>query len=164
MTAPRKSLMVAVANNQVIGRNNDLPWRLSSDLKRFKELTMGHPIIMGRKTYESIGRPLPGRQNIVVTRQPDLQFEGVTMASSLAAACAACPAADELFIIGGAALFAEGLASADRVYFTRVEAEPEGDVYFPVFPTDDWHCISEQAVPADEKNEYPTRFQIWERQ
>lgn len=125
------SVIVAVAENGVIGRDNTLPWHLPEDLKRFKALTMGHPIVMGRKTFESIGKPLPGRQNIVVSRNPAYAPAGVTVAGDLKSALAAAEASDEVFVIGGAALFEEALNRADRVYLTKIHRSYEGDVHFP---------------------------------
>lgn len=126
------SLIVAMTDGRVIGKNNQLPWRLSEDLKRFKKITMGHPIIMGRKTFESIGKPLPGRQNVVVTNNPDFQADGVTVAHGFCAALAACEqGTPEKFVIGGAALFEAALPQADRLYLTLIHHPFKGDVYFP---------------------------------
>ncbi len=125
------SIIVAMTDERVIGRDNALPWRLPEDLKRFKAITMGHPIIMGRKTFESIGRPLPGRRNIVVTSQPEPR-EGLQMAGSLGEALGLCPPEEgECFVIGGARLFAEALPIVDKIYLTLVHARIPGDVYFP---------------------------------
>lgn len=125
------SLIVAVAENGVIGKNNTLPWRLPEDLKRFKAITWGHPIVMGRKTFESLGRPLPGRLNLVVTRNPDYRPEGATVATSLEDALKKAGSAEEAFVIGGSALFKEALPKADRVFLTRLHRAFDGDVYFP---------------------------------
>lgn len=136
------SLAVAVAENGVIGRNNALPWHLPDDLKWFKRVTLGKPIIMGRKTFESIGRPLPGRPNIVVTGTPDWTAEGVHVAHGLKDAVALGETLkgpdDEIVVIGGARLFAESLECADRLYLTEVHMRPEGDVFFPPFDRSRW--------------------------
>jgi dihydrofolate reductase len=126
------SLIVAMTDDRVIGINNQLPWHLSDDLKRFKKITMGHPIIMGRKTYESIGRPLPGRKNIVITNNKEFFAEGVSVAHGLREAIAMCPAdSPERFVIGGAGLFESALPMADRLYLTLIHHPFKGDVHFP---------------------------------
>jgi dihydrofolate reductase len=160
-----RSIIVAAAENGVIGRRGQLPWRLSADLQRFKQLTMGHTVLMGRKTYESISRPLPGRRMIVITRQPDYEAADVEIAHSLPAACGLAATANETeaFIIGGAEIFREALSHADRLYFTRVHAAIDGDVYFPRFDRADWRFISQEEHPADAKNDYPFTFQTYER-
>lgn len=135
---PRICLIAAMAANRVIGRNNALPWHLSADLKRFKALTMGHPVVMGRKTYESIGKPLPGRRNLVITRSRDYAAPCCEVVHSLDAALAACHGAHELFIIGGAELYRESLARAHRLEFTEIHAEFEGDAIFPAFSMSEW--------------------------
>ena len=122
------SLIVAASRNGVIGANNRLPWHLPADLKRFKQLTMGHPILMGRKTFESIGKPLPGRTNLVITRQKDFQCCGATATHSLEEALLICDREDEIFVIGGAEIFRQALPFADRIYLTRIERNFEGDV------------------------------------
>jgi dihydrofolate reductase len=166
----RISIIVALAPNGVIGRNGTLPWRLSDDLKRFKRLTMGHTIIMGRRTWESIGRPLPGRTTIVVTRQHDYQLpEGVHIAGSLDEAIdiAAARNEEEAFVVGGAELYHEALSRVDRFYFTEVAADVEGDTYFPLnfdtFDWDEWETIETEAHDADEKNEYAFIFVTMQR-
>lgn len=125
------SIIVAMAENRIIGKDNRLPWHLPEDLKHFKEITMGKPVIMGRKTYESIGRPLPGRENIVLTRNKSYQAKGAKVISSLQEAIKACPSAEEIFIIGGAELYKETLSKADRLYLTVIHKDFEGDAYFP---------------------------------
>jgi len=132
------SLIAAVARNQVVGIDNKLPWHLPEDLKYFKATTSGHPIIMGRKTYDSIGRPLPGRHNIVVTRDPQWQADGVTVTHSLTAAQQAAGAAQETFLIGGATLYQEALSLADRLYLTEIDADFEGDAHFPAWNKSDF--------------------------
>ena len=157
------SLIVAVSRNGVVGRNGALPWQLPADLKHFKAVTMGKPVVMGRKTYESIGRPLPGRLNIVVTRNPDFLAEGCTVVASLDEAIRAGAGVEEIFVIGGAELYRAALASADRIYFTRVEADVEGDTFFPSFDEAAWRVVSSEAHAADEKNAMAFRFEILER-
>ncbi|MDD5296004.1 MAG: dihydrofolate reductase [Rhodocyclaceae bacterium] len=129
----RLSLIAALARNGVIGRDNTLPWRLPDDLKRFKALTLGHPILMGRKTWESLGRPLPGRENVVVTRNPAYQATGCRIVHSLPEAIGACAHWDEVFVIGGGELYAQALPFAHTLYLTEVQAEVEGDARFPDF-------------------------------
>ena len=135
---PRICLLAALAANRVIGRNNALPWHLPADLKRFKALTMGHPVVMGRNTHESIGRPLPGRRNLVISRNRDYSAPGCEMVHSLDEAIAACSGAQEIFIIGGAELFRESLPRAHCLEFTEIRAEFEGDVTFPEFSMAQW--------------------------
>jgi dihydrofolate reductase len=159
------SLIVAAAENGVIGRGNQLPWRLSADLRRFKQLTMGHAVIMGRRTFESIGRPLPGRRMIVVSRQGDFRPQGVQRASSLDEACqAAAEHGDsEAMVIGGAEVFRQVLPAAERLYLTRVHAEPPGDVLFPTLDLSQWRLIAAEPHAADAKNDYPFTFEVYER-
>jgi dihydrofolate reductase len=160
-----RSLIVAAAENGVIGRDGQLPWRLSADLQRFKQLTMGHSILMGRKTFESIGRPLPGRRMIVITRQSDYHAAGAEVAHSLDEAYrrATEQGETEAFIIGGAEIFREALPHADRLYFTQVRATIDGDVRFPRFDRTCWRLISQEEHVADAKNEYPFSFETYER-
>jgi dihydrofolate reductase len=162
----RASIIAAVSTNGVIGRGNGLPWRLSTDLKRLKALTMGHHYIQGRKTYDTVGRPLPGRINIVITRQPDFAPEGIVVVHSLDEALRVAAAAgdDEPFIAGGAQIFAQALHVADRMYLTRVHAEVEGDTYFPDFDdVSEWQLTDSEHFDVDEKNEYPFSFLTYER-
>jgi dihydrofolate reductase len=163
-----RSLIVALTPQGVIGRAGGLPWRLSADLQRFKRLTMGHAIIMGRKTYESIGRPLPGRKSIVVTRSPDglrkVLPKEVLVAASVRHAFELASGDSEAFLIGGGELFREALGMCDRAYVTWVDAELDGDTHFPEFPAADWKLESRETLPADEKNEFPTRFCVYHRQ
>jgi dihydrofolate reductase len=139
-----------------------LPWHLPDDLKRFKQLTMGKPIVMGRKTFESIGKPLPGRHNIVVTRDADYRREGVTVVHGVEEAVRAAGDAAEIMIIGGAELFRMFLPSATRIHLTRVHAEIAGDVLWPAL-TDDWKVVASELHAADERHEYPMAFEVWER-
>ena len=160
------SLLAALSTNNVIGRDNEIPWRLSTDLKRLKAMTMGHHVIMGRKTYESVGRPLPGRTNIVITRQEGYGPEGVTVVHSLedAVRIAAQNGDDEAFILGGAEIYAQAMHRADRMYLTRVHAEVEGDTWFPEFDdVSEWQLTDAEHFDADEKNEYPFSFLTYER-
>jgi dihydrofolate reductase len=161
----RLSLIAAVSDNGIIGRRQDLPWRLSADLQRFKSLTMGHHILMGRKTFASIGRPLPGRTLIVVSRQPTFDAENVQVATSLFDAIEfARQAGDsEAFVIGGGEVYRQAIDVVDRMYLTRVHASIDGDVFFPPVIFDDWQLVAEQHHDADEKNEYDTTFQIYDR-
>ena len=160
---PRLSLIVAMAKNRVIGANNRIPWHLPNELKLFKSLTMGHHIVMGRKTYESIGRLLPGRTTVIVTRQQDYTVEGAIVAHSVAEAIAACKDDAEVFVIGGADLFRETLPIADRLYLTTVDAEPEGDTFMPEFDADEWKETSAQAFGRDEKHAHACVLRIYER-
>ena len=154
------SIIAAMGRNRAIGYKNTLPWKLPTDLQRFKLLTLGHHMIMGRKTFESIGRPLPGRTSIIITRQKDFQAEGCLIAHSLDAAIelAKSRGEEEAFIIGGAEIYAQALSIADRMYLTMVEAEPEADAFFPEFDENLWEKSSEEIVAADEKNQYAMRF------
>jgi dihydrofolate reductase len=163
------SLIVAVADNGVIGAKGGLPWRMSSDLKTFRRLTMGKPIVMGRRTFQSIGKPLDGRDNIVVTRDPQFEAEGVTAFASLdealilARALARTSGADEVMIIGGAELYRAALPKADRIYWTAVAASPEGDTHFPALDRAEWRQVSVEDLPRGPKDEYAATLQVWER-
>ena len=159
----KRSIVVAVARNGVIGRDNALPWRLPADMAHFKKVTMGHPIVMGRRTYESIGKPLPGRKNIVVTRNRGFDAPGCTVVTSLDEAWRAAGDADEVCVIGGTTLFEETLPVADVIHLTEVEADVEGDTYFPPFDRRDWNVKEVARHPADERNAYPTRILELER-
>lgn len=160
------SVIVAASENNVIGRENQLPWHLPADLKYFKQTTMGKPVIMGRKTFESVGRPLPGRPNIVITRQPDYSREGIIVTASLEAALEAARTFNtgEVFVTGGSEIFKQALPLlVQRVYLTRVHADVEGDAYFPVLSPEQWKLVSSDAHPADEKHAYAFTFEVWER-
>jgi dihydrofolate reductase len=159
----RKSLVVAMARNRVIGRDNALPWRLPAELAHFKRVTMGHPIIMGRRTYESIGRPLPGRMNIVVSRNRDFEAPGCTVVDSLEKAYAAAGNAQEVSIIGGTSLFEAALPTADCVHLTEVQADVEGDTWFPDFDRSHWNQVEIERHPADERHAYAFRILRLER-
>lgn len=159
----RLSIIVAMARNRVIGRDGDLPWHLSADLKRFRKLTTGHAILMGRKTYDSIGRPLPERRSIVITRNAGYHPEGVKIASSVESALSLVRDDAEAFIIGGATIYEQALPLADRLYVTLVEAEVDGDTSFPEIDAAQWQLVSEEAHKADLKNDWPYRFLIYDR-
>jgi dihydrofolate reductase len=163
----RVSVIAAVSENGVIGRGGELPWRLSNDLRRFKEITMGHTVIMGRRTWESIGRPLPGRRMVVVSRQPNYQPDAadVNVTTSLGDAIQIAEAAgdEEAFIIGGAELYRAALPRADRVYLTRVHADVTGDTFFPTVTWVDWRLLESRICKADDKNDHPHTFEIYER-
>lgn len=152
------SIIVAVARNGVIGDRNRLIWHISEDLRRFKAITTGHPVIMGRKTYESLGRPLPNRINVVITRQADYRAEGCVVARSLEEAVGRFDPAEEVFVIGGAQIYAEALPLADRFYLTRVEADYEGDTRFPEWDAAAWTLRSEERRDRGEKFEHPFVF------
>ena len=162
------SLIAALGENRVIGVDNSMPWHLPGDFKYFKATTLGKPIIMGRKTWDSLGRPLPGRLNLVVSRQTDLVLEGAEVFPSLEAAVQRAEAwaleqgVDELMLIGGAQLYAQGLEWADRLYLTRVALSPEGDALFPAFDMNQWKLVSnvENAAEGD-KPAYT--FEVWEK-
>lgn len=139
------SIIVAVAKDGVIGLNNTLPWHLPEDLKRFRALTTGHHIIMGRKTYESLGRLLPGRTTVIVTRNQDYQLEGALVAHSLEAAIALCKNDDEAFLIGGAELYQAGIKLANKLYLTEIDLDIAGDAFFPEFDVSEWQEISREA-------------------
>lgn len=157
------SLIAAAARNNVIGKGNALPWDLPDDLKHFREVTAGHAIIMGRKTFESIGRPLPKRRNIVITRQEDYRPEGVEVAANLESAIALLPKEEEAFVIGGGEIFKQALPLATRVYLTRVEADVEGGAFFPRLDPGEWKEVSRQEGIVDEKNALPHTFLILDR-
>lgn len=157
------SLIVAMSENGVIGNNGKLPWHLSSDLRRFKRLTMGHPILMGRKTFESIGRLLPGRTTIVMTRQADYELPGGFVAHDLGQAVQIAGQDEEIFVIGGGALFRPTLPIADRLYVTRVHAVIEGDVFFPTVDWNQWQLTEQQHFMADERNDFDSTFSVYAR-
>ncbi len=157
------SLIAAVSENGVIGRDNQLPWRLSSDLQRFKVLTMGHHLIVGRKTFLSIGQPLPGRHMIVLTRDAAYRPSGVQVAGSLPEALDLISGDEKAFIGGGSELFKEALEQVDRLYLTIVHAVVKGDSFFPEIDSTKWEIRSNEAHPADQKNEYSSTFQVLDR-
>ena len=157
------SLIVAVAENGVIGRDDGLPWRLSSDLQRFKRLTIGHVIIMGRKTYDSIGRPLPGRRSVVVSRDSSLAIDGCDVVSTLQDALQLVSDDDEAFVIGGRQIYELALPLVDRIYWTQVHAEVQGDVYFPKVDWESWQLMEEEDGRATDRNDHDYSFRVFER-
>ncbi len=152
------SIIVALSENNVVGINNQLPWHLSADLKRVKALTMGHHLIMGRKTFESIGRPLPGRTNVIITRNKDFKAEGCVTVSSLIEALEKAKDDTEAFIFGGGEVFREGLPKVNKIYMTRIHRNFEGDTHFPELKSEEWKEISREDFNADEKNNYNYSF------
>lgn len=163
------SIVVAVAANDVIGNDGGMPWKLSTDLKRFKALTMGKPMIMGRKTFDSVGKALPGRTSVVVTRDPSWQAEGVVpvqsldVAIELAQEIAKANGADEICIVGGGEIYRQAMDKADVLHVTRVEATPDGDTFFPKIDPDHWQQISSENVPEGEKDSVATRYLVYKR-
>ena len=161
--ASRLSIIVAMARNRVIGAAGAIPWHLPNELKLFKSVTMGHHIIMGRKTYESIGRLLPGRTTVIVTRQPDYHVPGALSAHSLDAAIAACRGDDNIFVIGGGELYRAALPLADRIYLTTVDAEPAGDTFMPELDPAEWRVSTSETFSADDRHRYSYRFAVYDR-
>jgi dihydrofolate reductase len=156
--------VVAVADNEVIGRDNQLPWHLPADLAHFKRVTLGKPVLMGRRTFESIGRPLPGRRNVVLTRSAEwLAPAGVDLFASVDAALAALAAEPEVMVIGGAEIFRQTLPRLDRVELTRVHCSPPGDVRMPPLPSSEWREVARSDQPADGRNEFALSFVALER-
>lgn len=157
------SLIVAAAENNAIGKDNQLPWHLPNDLKFFKNTTWGMPVIMGRKTFEAVNKPLPGRFNIVITRQADWKAEGVVVATDMQDALRKAAAANcnEAFIIGGGEIYRQAFPMADKVYLTRVHTEIDGDTFFPPFD-ERWALVFNRDLTADEKHAFAYSFQIWE--
>lgn len=152
------SVIVAMARGGVIGRGNQLLWHISEDLRRFKALTTGHPVVMGRKTWESLGRPLPGRTNVVVTRRRDYAPEGAVVAHSLAEAVELFPPGEEVFVIGGGQIYAQAMPVADKLYITTVHADYQGDTRFPKWDKNRWRLVAEEFRHRGEKFEYPFEF------
>lgn len=159
------SAIAAISQNNVIGKNNDLPWHIPADLKFFKETTMGHPVIMGRKTYESFKRALPGRTNIVITRQKGYELPDAEVVHELDAALERAKEIeqDEIFILGGAQIFEIALPLLDRIYITRIYEDFEGDTHFPELNLDEWQMVHIDPREPNEKNPYFYAFQTWER-
>lgn len=158
------SMIVAHANNRIIGKDNDMPWHLPADLAYFKKTTLGKPVIMGRKTYESIGRPLPGRQNIVISRDENYQAAGIDVVTSVEQALAKAGDVEEIMVIGGGAIYAHCLPAAQRLYITHIEASIDGDTQFPAYDTNNsWQKISSEQYLADDKNAYNLDFCVYQR-
>ncbi|MCC7232534.1 MAG: dihydrofolate reductase [Bacteroidia bacterium] len=157
------SLIVALSENNVVGDGNRLPWKLSADLKRVKALTMGHHIIMGRKTFESIGKPLPGRTNVVISRNPEYRQEGCTVVTSLQEAFKLSRNDSEVFVFGGGEIFRQAIPWVTRICMTRVHHTIQGDTTFPDLDMNEWKIVQEESYKADEKNEYDYSFIILER-
>ena len=156
------SIIVAIAENGIIGDKNALLWSIKEDMRRFRTTTTGHPVIMGRKTYESLGRPLPNRTNVVISRTQS-EIEGCTVVNSLEQAIALFPNEEEVFVIGGAQIYALALDVADRIYLTRVEHDYEGDTSFPAWNSEQWQLISRETHECGEKYPHPFAFEIYER-
>lgn len=158
------SFIAAMGENRVIGAHNRLPWRLPADLRRFREITMGKPVVMGRKTFESIGRPLPGRMNIVVTRNPAYCAEGCTVVQSIEESLAACEGqAKEVMVIGGSSLYAQMLPWARRMYLTLIHHSFSGDAFFPAFDMDEWRETDRRVFPANTDNPFAYSFLVLDR-
>lgn len=157
------SLIVAMATNRTIGINNKMPWHLSADLKKFKKITMGQPIIMGRKTFESIGRPLPGRKNIIISRNPDYQQQGCLVFNDIDSALESCTNCNEVFVIGGATLYAVTLARADRLYITEIQQTFAGDTWFPDINKKLWKMVDREDINDDQSVDFNYRFIVYER-
>ncbi|MBA6336860.1 MULTISPECIES: type 3 dihydrofolate reductase [unclassified Colwellia] len=158
------SMIVAHADNRIIGKDNNMPWHLPADLAYFKKTTLGKPIIMGRKTYESIGRPLPGRQNIVISRDQNYRADGVDSATSVEQALLLAGEVDEVMVIGGGAIYSHCLPLANRLYITHIKADIDGDTQFPEYNTvEDWQLTSSVKLSADDKNSFDVDFCVYQR-
>ena len=157
------SIIVAMTRNRVIGRDNDMPWHLPAELQHFKKVTMGKPIVMGRRTFDSIGRVLPGRKNIVISRDRNFLFAGVTVVHGFEQAVRAAGSAEELMIIGGANLYRQTLDQVERLYITLIHVDLEGDTYFPELNEEDWVQMEKVRREPDEQNEYAMTFLVLER-
>jgi dihydrofolate reductase len=160
---PRLSMIVAMAKNRVIGAKGKIPWYLPNELQLFKQVTMGHHIIMGRKTHESIGRLLPGRTTVIVTRQPDYAVPGAKIAHTLEQAVTLCAGDSEIFIIGGGELYRAAMPMADRLYLTVVDAEPDGDTQMPAFNPAHWQLQNTKQYSRDERHAHDYRFEVHDR-
>ena len=159
------SLLVAAGENHVIGKNNQLPWHLPNDLKYFKNQTWGMPILMGRKTFESIGKPLLGRKSIVITRSNNWTYDEVDVVHSIEEAIKKAEGygVKEIFVIGGAEIFRTSFSTADRIYLTRIHHQFDGDAFFPELQEKEWNLVKQRFCKADEKNAFDHSFQVWER-
>jgi dihydrofolate reductase len=158
------SIIAAVAKNRAIGFKNQIPWHLQTDLQRFKKLTAGHPVIMGQKTFVSLGsKPLPNRRNIILSSHSDFSAPNCVVVQNLSSAMQQCNHETEIFIIGGGRVYQAALPFADKMYLTWVDASPKADVFFPEFNPEDWNIISRQEFPADDQNDYPSTYTVYER-
>lgn len=157
------SIIVAAAANNVIGKDGGLPWHLPEDLKRFKSLTLGKPLLMGRKTFESIGRPLPERRNIILTRQLRYQAPGCTVVGTVESALEVAKGADELMVIGGTAIYEEMLPRCERIYLTRIHEIIEGDTWFPEIETGQWQLVSREDCPANDNRPHSFSYLVLDR-
>jgi len=156
-------MIVAHADNRIIGKDNDMPWHLPADLAYFKKTTLGKPVIMGRKTYESIGRPLPGRLNIVISRDASYSAQGITTVTSVEQALEAAGNVEEIMVIGGGAIYAHCLPAANRLYITHINASIDGDTQFPEYDLNVWKKVSSDTRQPDEKNSYELDFAVYEK-
>lgn len=163
VSRPIISMIAAMAKNRVIGKNNQMPWHLPADLQHFKKITLGKPIIMGRHTFESIGKPLPGRKNIVITSQQDYSFEGIEVFHSLDKAIDSLLDSEEIIIMGGGRIYQQMLVHADRLYLTHIDYEVEGDTFFPEYKSLGWDKISKETRSKDENNLYDCTFVTLQR-
>ncbi len=152
------SLVAAASENNVIGKNNTLPWRMPADMKFFKNLTINHTVVMGRKTYESMGKPLPGRKNIIITRNKDFKADGCIVLGSFPEVLEYCKTESEIFVIGGAEIYHQLISKADKIYLTRIHSKFEGDAYFPDIQANEWEETLRSSFTADEKNPYSYSF------
>ncbi len=159
----RLSIVVAMDSNRLIGKDNGLPWHLPADLAFFKKLTTGNTILMGRKTFDSIGRPLPNRRNIIITRNADIEIAGCEVVNSIEKALSLVQSETEVMVIGGAKLYQQILPIADRLYITQVEGEFDGDTYFPPYDEKNWRQVSCESHLADKKNNHPCHFVVFEK-
>lgn len=157
------AIIVATDNRRLIGKDNDLPWKLSADLQYFKRVTMGKPLVMGRKTHESIGRPLPGRKNIVITKDASFTAEGCVVVNSIEAALHECADVEEVMVMGGASLYEQFLPLATKLYLTKVHADLDGDTWFPEWDEQQWREIAREDHSADDKNQFDYSFLLYEK-
>lgn len=163
MSEPRITLIVAAAENNAIGKNNQMPWHLPNDFKYFKSNTIDHTIVMGRKTFESIGRGLPQRRNLVLTTDLTFNADDIDIATNIQEMLRSCRDEKEIFIIGGAQIYKQTLPLADKVLLTRVHTHLDGDAFFPELPAAQWKLISQEAHPADDRHAYAYTFEVWQR-
>jgi dihydrofolate reductase len=159
----RISIIAAMGKNRAIGRDGGLPWRLPADMRFFKKTTMGHHLVMGRRTWDELGAPLPGRTTIVISRDPSFAPKGAVVARSLDEALQLAAGEEEVFVAGGAVIYALALPVADRMVLTLIDAEFEADTFFPAFDEKEWEIVAREDHPPDEKNRWPYSFTTWER-